>query len=229
MRWPDTQNAVAAPGTLEAIKWLALVAMTLDHLNTYLWHGAWPALAAAGRCAMPLFAFVLASRLAAPGALARGVHGRVMLRLALAGACAAPMLAGLGVLGNGWWPLNIMFTLLVGTAAAWLLAAGARWAPAAALLLVFGGGAVVEFLWFGLAFFLAAWWYCKAPGSARWCVLAAATTALACVNQSHWALLALPVIAAGRRYALPVRRVRHVFYAWYPFHLALLLAWIRAC
>jgi hypothetical protein len=219
-----SNDAAVAAGTLEAIKWLALLAMTLDHVNLYLWHGRWPALSAAGRCAMPLFAFVLACRLAAPGALARGVHRRVMARLALAGAGAAPVLAGLGVLDKGWWPLNIMFTLLAGTALVDLLARGAGWGLAAALALLFVAGALVEFLWFGLAYFVAAWWYCERPGAARWWLMAAACASLAAVNQSQWGLMALPVIWVGRRHPLRLARLPYLSYAYYPLHLTLLLA-----
>ena len=214
---------MVAPGTLEALKWLALVAMTLDHANTYWWRQASPGLHALGRVAMPLFAFVLACRLAQPGACARGVHARVMLRLGLAGACAAPVLALLGGLEQGWWPLNIMFTLMLGTGLAWLLESGWRWRAGAALVLAFGAGALVEYWWFGLAFFMAAWWYCRRPQWGRSIVLAASCAGLAAVNGSHWALLALPLLGVAQRYAAPLARLPHLFYVYYPLHLAVLL------
>jgi hypothetical protein len=212
-----------AAGTLEALKWLALVAMTLDHANAYLWHDGWPGLHALGRIAMPLFAFVLACRLASPGARVRGVHLRVMLRLGVAGACAAFVLALLGVLEHGWWPLNILFTLMAGTGVTWLIESEWRWGSGAALVLAFVAGALVEYWWFGLAFFVAAWWYCRRPDVARLLVLVAACASLAAVNGSHCALLALPLLGVARCCALPVPRLRHVFYAYYPAHLALLL------
>ena len=223
-RCADPAAPLVAPGTLEALKWLALVAMTLDHASTYLWQQAGPGLHALGRLAMPLFAFVLACRLARPGAQARGVHARVMLRLSLAGACAAPVLALLGALEQGWWPLNIMFTLMVGTSLAWLLESAWRWRGCAALVLAFGAGALVEYGWFGLAFFMAAWWYCRRPQWGRVLVLVAACAGLGAVNGSQWALLALPLVGGARWYAVRLVRLPYVFYVYYPLHLAVLLA-----
>nr|WEG85486.1 trbP [Escherichia coli] len=60
---------VIADGTIEALKWLALLAMTGDHVNKYLFNGTLPYLFEAGRLALPLFVFVLAYNLARPGAL----------------------------------------------------------------------------------------------------------------------------------------------------------------
>ena len=55
-------------GQLEALKWLALVSMLVDHFGRYafgLGTDSWAF--AIGRLAFPLFAFVLASNLARPG------------------------------------------------------------------------------------------------------------------------------------------------------------------
>jgi TraX protein/NAD binding domain of 6-phosphogluconate dehydrogenase len=63
--------------------------------------------------AMPLFTFVLAYNLARPGALAAGIHRRMAVRLAVFGTLSTlPYIAITGVLG-GWWPLNMLFTLLL--------------------------------------------------------------------------------------------------------------------
>jgi hypothetical protein len=43
------------------------------------------------RIVMPMFGFVLAYNLARPGALAKGVHRRMLCRLTLAGLAASPM------------------------------------------------------------------------------------------------------------------------------------------
>ena len=68
------------------------------------------------RIVMPMFGFVLAYNLARPGAVAKGVHGRMLCRLTLAGLTASPMsiiLNGMYVTTNAWWPLNILFMLLL--------------------------------------------------------------------------------------------------------------------
>ena len=50
---------VLSSGSLEALKWLSLLLMTLDHVNKHLLHASVPELFAAGRLALPLFGFVL--------------------------------------------------------------------------------------------------------------------------------------------------------------------------
>lgn len=50
-----------ADGTLEVLKWLALLMMALDHINKYLLDESSTTLFALGRMVMPLFSFVLCS------------------------------------------------------------------------------------------------------------------------------------------------------------------------
>jgi len=107
--WPRPE---IANGTIEALKWLALVLMIGDHINKYLLNDTVAWLYDAGRLTMPLFVFVLAYNLARPGALESGAYRRTMIRLAVFGALASPAFLALGGLVNGWWPLNILFTLV---------------------------------------------------------------------------------------------------------------------
>ena len=124
------RQASAAPvltlssGTLEALKWLALLLMTFDHVNKHLLHASVPELFAAGRLAMPLFGFVLGYNLARPDALAVGAFKRTAARLAVFGSIASVPFIALGGLGWGWWPFNVMATLLVATLCAWLMEVG---------------------------------------------------------------------------------------------------------
>lgn len=77
-------------GTLEGLKWLALVSMIYDHVVRLLFMG--PVLGSAtafGRLAFPLFAFILAYNLARPGVDAR-VYRRLILRLVGFGFLALP-------------------------------------------------------------------------------------------------------------------------------------------
>lgn len=216
MRVPD--------GTLEALKWFALFLMTIDHINTYLLDVRKPELFAAGRIAMPLFEFVMAYNCARAGALQSGVYRRTIRRLALFGLIATPFYIALsGPLGR-WWPLNIMFTLLAGACMSYLIERGGIGNVAAALVLFMMAGAVVDYQWFGLAFYLAAWYYCKAPSAMRLLVWLATCASLYFVNHNGWALLALPLTFAARGADLKVPRMRYAFYVYYPLHLAVLLA-----
>ncbi|WP_026076140.1 TraX family protein [Noviherbaspirillum massiliense] len=209
-------------GTLEALKWLALVLMTIDHVNTFLLDREQRWMFDIGRIAMPLFEFVLAYNLARPGALQRGLHGRAMKRLLIAGIVAMPFYVAL--LDDGWRPLNIMFTLLVCTGVSWLLDQGGPRRIMVAAVVFAAGGTLVDYWWFGLSFFLAAWWYCRkqfAPRLVLWLITAAL---LYVVNRNFWSVAAMPLIFAAGKVELPIPRWRYLFYVYYPVHLALLLA-----
>lgn len=217
----DVPGLVVSNGTIEALKWLALFLMTLDHVNKYLLHDAVPALFAAGRIAMPLFAFVLAYNLARPGALESGAYFRTMKRLALYGLAATPFFIGLGGLLVGWWPLNIMFMLLAATAIIYLVEKKSSALLAAAIFLF--AGAFVEFWWFALAFFIGAYLYCKTGSKTALVVWVLAAASLYIVNRNMWAMAAMPLILAAPLVDVKMPRFRHVFYAYYPAHLAVIL------
>jgi len=214
-------------GTLEALKWLALLLMTLDHVNKHLLHASVPELFAAGRPALPLFGFVLGYNLARPGALASGVYSRTARRAALFGSIASVPFIALGGLGWGWWPFNIMATLLVATLCAWLIEIGGPARLAMACLTFIVGGALVEFWWPGLAACLLAWAYCRRPSWVTLALWAGALASLYVINRNLWAIAALPLIFAAGQVKLNVPRGRLWFYVYYPAHLAVLWALAR--
>lgn len=214
-----------ASGTLEAMKWLALVLMTLDHVNKYLFNHTIPALFALGRIAMPLFVFVLAYNLARPKALAGGAYQRTATRLALYGALACLPFIALGKVHGGWWPLNIMFTLLVATVVIGLMERGGRLCSIGAIGVFVLGGAMVEYWWFAVGLAIVCWRYCKRPSAARLGCLVGCIAALWIINQNPWAFAALPLILAAPHIALSAPRFPLVFYAYYPAHLGVLYVW----
>ena len=233
----ELPRLVVADGTIEALKWLALVLMTLDHVNKYLLHGAAASLFALGRITLPLFAFVLAFNLARPGALDRGTHKRTAVRLLIFGAIASVPFIALDGLAAGWWPLNIMFTLLVATGVIYLIDRGGVASVTLAILLFLAGGGLVEFWWPAIALTVAASRYVRRPtwpALLAWLLFTFALTVngwafarLPVVNTSLWALTAFPIIFASGHVKLATPRLRHVFYVYYPLHLAALWAICR--
>ena len=206
-------------GSVEALKWLALLLMTGDHVNKYLFNGTVALLFNAGRLALPLFAFVLGYNLARPGTLERGVYVRTMRRLATAGVLATPPFIALGGLAAGWWPLNVMLTLLVVTAMLYLIDLGGKLRISAATTVFLVAGSCVEYWWLALAICLSAWCYCRRPSALAFILLIAAISALWLINGNFWALGALPLIALASQVDLQMPRIRWLFYVFYPLHL----------
>ena len=213
-------------GGAEALKWFGLAAMTLDHVNKFLLGASVPALFALGRLVLPLFVIVLAYNLARPGADRPGRYRRTTRRLAWVAVLASVPFMALGGLVGGWWPLNVMFTLLFITAALQLLDQGGALRVAAAAGVVAIGGGLVEYWWPAVALGICTWAYCRRPSWA-----AAVGAALSCATLSllvafvsgqdadAWALLALPLVLVVGRLQLALPRFPLAFYAYYPAHL----------
>jgi len=201
---------VVSDGTIEGLKWLALVLMVLDHVNKYLWNDSALAIFATGRLVMPLFSFVLAYNLARPGVIAGGGGLRTLKRLCAVGAIASVPFIALGGLAWGWWPLNIMTMLAVTVGVIMLIESSrpGRKVLAAAVFVV--GGAFVEFWWPGIVIGVAAYLYCKRPSWPALIAWALGLASLYIINSNWWALAALPVIFLAPY--VRVRVLRHVIH-----------------
>lgn len=123
-----------------------------------------------------------------------------------------------------WWPLNIMFMLLVTTGVMYLVERGGALRFGLAGLLFVVGGAFVEFWWPAIVIGLAAWRYVKRPSWSAVIVWTLATASLYVVNRNMWALASLPLIFLAMQFDMRMPRLRHVFYAYYPLHL--LVIWL---
>jgi TraX protein len=208
-----------ADGTLEALKWTAAALMLLDHVNTFLYNRTLPGVYELGRWVAPVFAFVLAYNLARPGALERGVYLRLMRRLAIFGLLAAPPLMAL--IGR-WWPLNIMLLLLAATAVIYGLERRDGGGIAIAGCAFCAGGLLAEYFYPGLVMVVAAWAYCREPNGRRLLVWVLSVAMLMLINANFWALAAVPCLLLATRVDLRLPRLRWLFYAFYPLHLAAL-------
>lgn len=214
----NRQPLALSSGGVEALKWVALLAMVADHVNAVFYArelGTWAT--ATGRVAMPLFAIVLGYNLARLGA----DRAACLRRLLLFGALALPAHAYLFAQAGGWWPLNIMATFAV---AVGVLVLQERGQGMAALALFLLGGAFAEYWWPGVVLVLAVCVYARRPGTREAVAVVASLLALCAVNGNAWALLALPLVVAASAAELRVPRLRWVFWWFYPVHLATLAA-----
>jgi hypothetical protein len=212
-------------GTIEALKWLAVVLMLVDHINKFMFGGKVEWMFAAGRIVMPIFAFVLAYNLARPNGLAQQRFKRTAKRLLIFGTIATvPYMALHGYIKNGW-PLNIMFTLLTATLVLWIYETENKKAKLWLLPTFAFGSMLCEFWFVGTFTTIAAYLYCKRSRSSHLWLWIASVGALSIININFYSLLAVPLILLASRTDFKVPRFQHFFYAFYPAHLALLWLW----
>lgn len=197
-------------GGRELLKWLALAAMTCDHVAKVLLGGYVPGLSEAGRIAFPLFALVMAYNLA-QGADA----GKSVRRLALWGVIAQPVHAW--AFGNAL-PLNVLLSFALAAACVWSIQRR-QWALL--VLLVGPVAMLVDYGWAGLLLVLAGWWFFLRPTTGRGVLVVLAMAVLCAWNGNSWALLALPVLGLALA-NVTVPRTRWAFYGYYLGHLVLL-------
>jgi TraX protein len=225
----EPSKAVTAPvsianGTIEALKWLAVVLMVIDHVNHYLFSGKIDWMFALGRIVMPLFAFVLAYNLARPDTLSNGGFPRIAKRLLIYGAIATLPYTALNGYNTFGWPLNILFTLLVATLFIWLYEAGTpKYGMWLIPLLVFGS-LLAEFWILGTGMTIAAYFYCKTSRPLYLGLWLLSVTLLALINMNFYALFAVPLLYFAPKVNFTVPRLKYFFYAFYPAHFTLL--WI---
>ncbi len=231
--WSGEDNPCSAPrlliadGTLEALKWLALIVMALDHVNKYLYREQLPVIFEVGRSVLPIFSFVLAYNLARPNAATNGAYRRTMQRLTLAGLLSAPIVYALNApLVSKWpgWPQNVLFMFLLGLGLPILWQKGGALRRGVAVVLFVIAGAVVEYHWFGLACFWASALFCRQPTFSNFSLWVLALLSLTAVNGNLWALAAVPIVLLATRVPLSLPRNKWAFYAFYPTHL--LAIWV---
>lgn len=205
-------------GQQEALRWLAILAMAIDHVGAILLPAdvAQP-LRFVGRIAWPLFAFLMAYNVAA-----RGVDPRRYLRPLLLWGAVAQLPH---YLAFDLFVISILGTLFLAASALALLQAGVerRLAPHVQIGGLIGVALLstqVEYGPTGVALVIALWWAVRSGTAAAWLV-AVVITALVNYPSPNWpaALLALPLaFLAG---SLPVRLPRSGGLPWvfYPAHL----------
>jgi hypothetical protein len=203
-------------GTL-ALKAFALVWMVADHVDWLLFDATLGIHRGVGRIVFPLFAYVLAWNLARVSD-PRRILTVLVPRMLAVGLVSHPFYASL--LG-AHLPLNVMFTLAAGAAVVAFLRMGQGAAAAAVFVLA---GALVDYAWFGLGAIAFAWWWFSTTRSASLTPLVVIAILLVPINDSLWALFAIPMVWMATRMDGPAPRLKWLFYLAYPAHLAALWA-----
>lgn len=220
---PEEQKMILPDGTLELLKWIALLLMTGDHINRYLLVERLPVLTDAARISFPTFLFVFAYNLARPGALEKENVLRLLKRLTIFGALALAPHAFLTHALWGLFPLNILFSFAVMVAVLFFLEKGdsSNLVRGVALFSLLGIG--VEYEWAGVALGLSFWMFFKRPSLLALCAIAIACFSLRQFNSTHWAMAAPPLLFLIAPFLhVRVPRCRWFFYAYYPLHLGII-------
>jgi hypothetical protein len=214
-------------GSLEFLKWFAFLAMIVDHVDVFLFNRQMPFLYEIGRLAMPIFMMVLTYNLAQSAIDNNHSYWRVASRLLIYGLISIPIIYLLrqnaGV--SETFPLNILFTLLVVTLFCQLWEGGTTQEYTVAILFLFAGGIFVEYFWPGLLLGVSAWAYFRYRNWYFFLGAGIPALGLICLlNGNLWATASLPIVLVLSKIRIKFPRFRHIFYALYPAHLALLLA-----
>jgi hypothetical protein len=216
-------------GQLEALKWIALASMFLDHFGRHLLgYGNDTWVFAVGRIAFPLFALVLAVNLAREhGRAARAA--RTARRLAVW--CAVSIVPS--VLARGEPMLvNVFGTLGLGAAICWSIGSNASLVPRVALC---AAAAVaswhVEFGPAGVFLIPAIYVWCtdRHREAAILAVILLLLTGLQNALLGGFpamlgTLVSVPIGAIARRLPISAPRLQLAFYLVYPLHLSLIAA-----
>lgn len=214
-------------GQLEALKWIALASMFLDHFGRHLLgYGQDTWVFALGRVAFPLFAFVLAVNLAREGDRAAR-SARTARRLGVW--CAVAVLPSIWARGEPM-TINVLGTLALGAALCWTLTS--RVSAAVRLAVCLAAAVLSGYVEFGLAgvFLIPAvylWSVQRQPELAGLAALLVFLTGWLNASLGGTAamlgtLLSLPIVWMARSLPVAVPRLRLAFYLVYPAHLALI-------
>lgn len=207
-------------GTLEALKWLALISMTVDHFNRFFLNSSSAISFEIGRIAMPLFAFIFAYNFRRFNSIPLEIYTKSIKRLILFGTLAIPAYMAMQHLSS-FIPLNIMFMFLVCTNLFFLTQQKTDLSNILAIFLFCLSGFFVEYNWIGilLCFF---WWTSLRAFSFHSLIgLSFAYWLLDLSNGNHWAMLSLPLIFIATQVEINLPRIPYLFYIYYPTHLSL--------
>lgn len=206
-------------GQQELLRWLALLAMVIDHIGVIFLPPEWsPMFRATGRIAWPLFAVLLAYNVAVRGVDPR----RYLLRLAVFAVIAQLP----HTLAFGWVGISIMGTLFLGALSLSLLERRIPNPPVALLLVavVLFGANFVEYGLQGILLVVAVWWAFKTNAAVAWL---AAIVAVGFVNvpSNLWphGLLAIPVALIASSLLVGLPRSGLLPWMFYPGHLLVLV------
>lgn len=225
------RNLDVSDASLEWLKWIAVGAMFVDHINWFVIAGGFDPQSTAhawmndvGRLAFPLFAFVfginLQRVLESPNQAER--FRRMAWRLGVAAAAAQ---VPYWVLRGYFFPLNVLCTFALSMAVVLLWRRGSWPLRAAAVVSLVIGGFVVEYWWIGAALVFGAVAYARHRTVASLSLFTAMLLPLSLLNGNPYAFASIVAIAATVMMQ-PTRllpRVPGLLYVVYAGHLWVLL------
>lgn len=210
--------------SIEFLKWLALGCMLLDHINTFLLNMAYEPLYVAGRIAAPVFIIVLACNL---GGKKTQTTNAVIARLTTFACIAAVPHA---LLIAGFFPMNIMFTLLIMAFVIKFITERSIPQIASVLVILYvllTYSEITEFSWAAIGLGVSVWSFAISRGvatkSAYLIVAVFFLYQFSYFNGNYWSLLAVPIIAVSHYLNITLPRIKYLFYVAYPLHLFLIV------
>lgn len=223
-RIPSSFDVSLSASQQEMLKWVAIITMTIDHVDKIGFGGGAPALSALGRVSFPLFSFLLAYNLE----VRRVDFAKYALPLLLFGVLSQPIY----MWAFGRTEMNILFTLLLGVAyspTANFLARQLRLGRlkhVVSILLFLTPAFFVSYAILGVLLVPLFRHLIRNPGPLTVAlIMLGVVLANNLQPNAYYAPLALAIIYAATKaaWSLP-RSNRWVFYTFYPVHLVVIKA-----
>lgn len=210
---------VLTSGGRELLKWLALVLMTLDHVNKVLLGNAYAWIGDVSRVVFPIFAIVLAYNLVSHSD--SDAVRRSMVRTLATAVIVQPAYGF--AFGGEVLPLNVLFTLVAGCYVA------TEPNRVVGLVVALVAGCFVDYAWWGIGVVVAAAYFFRSGGRVlAGIALLAAVSSLAFVNGNFYGLFAFPSVAVLGAWTIRVPRWRWTFLGYYVVHVAVLAGLVAA-
>lgn len=217
--------------SLNFVKWFALAAMIIDHIDAFFFNRQLIYFGYVGRAAMPLFGFILGFNLARVDGCSRNAAGntngergdtglfRILVRLSFFGFISVlPHLIAVSYLGRTLLPLNAMVSLAFSVAFLILIKRRRFLSICAAMSLLIVS---VFFVEYGFAIILqvaAVYYLFKSPSIMLVTAALLALSLFSIFNGNQWAFSCLGVILFSGFCTINLPRCQKFFYLFYPLH-----------
>lgn len=141
--------------------------------------------------------------------------------------CFNPSFLSVATLQGGWWPLNILYSLLALSVCIYFLNKNTPFFIVSFILLFIASGSVVDYWWPGLTVGITAYYLFSRPSIYTVAMFSISISyGLALSNGNYWGVFAIILIALSSKVYIKLPRWKLFFYAYYPIYLSVFVPFV---